>query len=197
MGRAQQAQVRQQGNTLLGQESGFANQNASNAQGDYNFLMPALTNLYNNPGYTAEQQSAITNATEGGIGAGFGASEQAATNRAARTNNAAGLTSTQDELARERMRTSADAASQNQTNFANAARGDQQRALQAMQGLFGTSLSGASSGFGNANSTLGILNDSANQKNAFTNSLLGALGKSLGTFGFASGPSGNSYGFGG
>ena len=62
MGRSEQKQVQQQGNTLLG------NENATTAE-TKNLLMPALSSELQNPGYTDAQKTAITGATEGGIGA--------------------------------------------------------------------------------------------------------------------------------
>jgi hypothetical protein len=146
--------------------------------------------MFNNPGYTAAQQGAITNATEGGVGAAAGAASQQAANQAARTGNSAGLTSNLDALARQRMITSGNLEAQNQVTFANDAQKQQEQALQGMQGLYGTATGGA-------NSTLSTLNNSANQPNAFTSSLEGALGKSLGTLsGNFGGGQAPSFGFG-
>lgn len=183
MGRAEQAQVRKQGNTLFGQED-------PNAQAAGQAALSGFQSLYANPGYTPAQQTAITQATEGGIGAAQGAAQQRLANSAARTRNSAGLTANEDELSREALRTGAAAGAQNQETFANAARADRNLALGGFQSLYGTSLGGA-------NNTLGILNNSANQKNAFTDSFQSALGKSLGSIGGSfSGPGGSSFGFG-
>jgi hypothetical protein len=145
--------------------------------------------MYANPGYTAAQQGAITNATEGGVGAAAGAASQQAANAAAKSGNSAGLTSNLDALARQRMITSGNLEAQNQVTFANDAQKQQEQALQGMQGLYGTATGGA-------NSTLSTLNNSANQP-GFGSSLFGALGKSLGTVGGSFGGGGApSFGFG-
>jgi hypothetical protein len=183
MGRGgNQQQVQNSGNTLLNSEQQNTTTNQGNAQAAQSFLMPAYQNLYANPGYTPDQKSAITSATEGGTGAAFGAAAQEATNRAGRTNNSAGLTSTMDALARTRMQTAAEQTAQNETGFANAARGDQARALTGINSLYGTATGATNAGFGAQNSTLGTLsNNAANQKKGgFWNSFMDTLGTSLG-----------------
>src|ERR1051326_116383 len=108
MGRGgNQQQVQDSGNALLKTENQNATQNQQEGQNAYGFLMPAYSSMYSKPGYTDAQKSAITNATEGGTGAAFGAAGQEATNAAARTNNAAALPASMDSLARTRMRTAA------------------------------------------------------------------------------------------
>lgn len=187
MGRSQQAQVRQQGNSLIGNENANANTNQTEAQGAFSAANQGYASLYNNPGYDAATKSAITTATEGGIGAASGAAQQLDANRAARTRNSAGLASSEDELARQRMQTSAQVGSGNVIKEADAAKSDQLKALQGMQGLYGTA-TGAGIGYtGAANNTLGTLNNSANQPNAFNQAFQSAVGKSLGTFGFSGG----------
>lgn len=197
MGRSQQAQVRQQGNTLLGNENTNAQTNQTEAQGAFNAANQGYASLYNNPGYDATTKSAITNATEGGIGAATGAANTLAANRVARTRNSAGLASSEDELARTGQRAAGQIGATTQITEADAARSDQQAALKGMAGLYGTA-TGAGEGYtGQANNTLGILNNSANQKNSFTNSFQTALGKSLGTFGFSGSSGGVDYSGGG
>ena len=142
MSRAQQAAVQQSGNNLLNTETGQLPLGGQAAAG--------WQSLLTNPGLTDAQKSAQTAATEGGIGAAFGSANQGAVNQAARTNNTAGLTSTEDALARQRMITSADAAAKNQQYFTEAARGDTKAALGGIGNLFATNLGGA-------NTTLGTL----------------------------------------
>lgn len=115
------------------------------AQNAYGSLFPGYENMLANPGYTSQQQTAITGATEGGIGAAFGSSAEGAANRAARTNNTAGLTASQDALARQRMITAGQAGAQNQVTFANDAQKQQEQALQGLQGIYGTGVQGANS----------------------------------------------------
>jgi hypothetical protein len=174
MGRSEQKQVNREATGLFNTETG----NAAQAQ---NLLMPAYSKLLANPGYTPAQQNAITRSTEGGLGAAFGAEEEGASNRAARMNNTAGLTSTEDALARDRMRTSAAAGAQNETNFANAARTDRNVALGGLGGMFGTNLSGA-------NQTLGVQAGNAKTKgfwDSFADSLAHGAGSTLGAAAFA------------
>lgn len=187
MGRSQQAQVRQQGNSLIGNENANANTNQTEAQGAFNATNQGYADLYNNPGYDAATKSAITTATEGGIGAATGAANTLAANRVARTRNSAGLASSEDELARSGQRTAGQIGATTQITEADAARSDKLKALQGMQGLYGTA-TGAGIGYtGAANNTLGTLNNSANQPNAFNQAFQSAVGKSLGTFGFSGG----------
>lgn len=168
MSRSQQAQVQQNAQGML------TNENA-NANSAINTALPGYQAIAANPGYTPAQQTAITNATLGGIGAAFGNANQGAVNQAARTNNTAGLTSTEDALARQRMQTSAQAGAQNQETFANNAQQQRLAALGGLGGLYGQTLSGA-------NSTLGT--EAGNSKtpgfwDTFGNAFAGALGKGL------------------
>ncbi len=150
--------------------------------------MPSLQGQLANPGYTPQQQSAITGATEGGIGAAFGSANEGAANTAARTNNAAGLGSQQDALARQRMITSGNLGAQNQTGFANNAQEQQARAQGGIGQLFGQNL-------GAANNALGTANQASEANPSFWDQFGGAAAKSLGSFGggYSSGPAGNTY----
>src|SRR5208283_706973 len=166
MSRAQQNQQLQTGNTMVANE----NQNAATA---LNSVMPSYQQQLQSPGYTAAQQSAITNATTQGVGAAFGNAAETGANTAARTNNSAGLTANQDALARQRMITSGNLGAQNQVTFANDAQKQQAAAQAGLGNIFGTSTNAA-------NATMGV-----NAKNAatpsfwdeFGNSLAGSLGK--------------------
>lgn len=158
--------MNKQGTSLLNTENTNSGQALST-------LMPSLQNELANPGYTPAQQTAITGATEGGLGAAFGAAQQQATNTAARTGNAASLPAEQDQLARQRMITSGSLAAQNQTNFANDAQKQQAAAQGGLGQIFGQSQSGA-------NQTLGTL--AGNSKtpgfwDTLGDSFAGALGK--------------------
>lgn len=131
-----------------------------------------------NPGFTPAQQNSITNATEGGIGAAFGSANQGAVNQAARTNNTAGLTSTQDALARQRMVTSGQAAATNQAGFAQDAQQQEMQALGGLNSVFGTST-------GAGNSTLGTLAGNAKTPgfwDTLGSSFANSLGSSAGQF---------------
>lgn len=129
-----------------------------------------------NPGYTPAQKTAITGATEGGVGAAFGSAEEGAVNRAGRTGNTAGLTSNEDALARERMVTSGNLAAHNEAGFADAARQDRNFALTGKSGQYSTNLQGA-------NATLGTLGHNAQTPgfwDNFGNAFAGAAGTLLG-----------------
>src|SRR5208283_3853345 len=181
MSRSQQNQQLQTGNTMV------ANENA-NASTALNSVMPSYQQQLQSPGYTAAQQSGITNATTQGVGAAFGNAVEGATNAAARTNNTAGLTANQDALARQRMITSGNLGAQNQVTFANDAQKQEAAAQAGLSNIFGTST-------GAANTTLGV-----NAKNAATPSFWDEFGnaaaKSLGSFDANFGSGGASGGFG-
>jgi hypothetical protein len=155
--------------------------------------MPQYQSILANPGYTPAQQNAITGATEGGIGAAFGSASEGAANRAARTNNTAGLTANEDALARQRMITSGNLAAQNQTNFANNAEQQRQMALGGIGQLFGQNLSGA-------NQTLGTQAGNARTPgfwDTLGSSFAGALGKGLiPSFDIGGGAGGGGVSFG-
>ena len=172
MSRGQASAVNTQGTNLLNTE----NANSSTA---LNSVLPAYQAQLANPGYTPAQQNAITQNSLGGIGAAFGAANQNATNTAARTGNAADLTSQQDALARERMQAVGSQEAQNQNTFTNAARADRNAAQGGLSGIFRTSQGGA-------NSTLGTLSGNANAGNnksfwdQLTSGVLGAGSTALG-----------------
>jgi|SRR5579859_1586055 len=187
MGRGgNQQQVQNQGNTLLNAEGANTATNQANAAQAQSFLMPAYQNMYNNPGLTPAQQQAETAATEQGTGAAFGAASQEATNRAARTNNAAGLTSTQDALARDRMRTAAEQETQTAANNINATRADQRTGLAGINSLYGTATGATNAGYGSQNATLGTLSNNAarQRQGGFWNNFMNGLGSGAGAAGF-------------
>src|SRR5208283_4942113 len=171
MSRAQQNQQLQTGNTMVANE----NQNAATA---LNSVMPSYQQQLQSPGYTAAQQSAITNATTQGVGAAFGNAAETGANTAARTNN----------TARQRMITSGNLGAQNQVTFANDAQKQQAAAQAGLSNIFGTSTNAA-------NATMGV-----NAKNAATPSFWDEFGNaaagSLGSFGANFGSGGASGGFG-
>ncbi|SRR6266404_8476305 len=168
MGRGQQADVNKEAKSMVATENANANAAEKAALGGYQAEQA-------NPGYTSAEKTGITGATEGGIGAAYGSASEGAANRAARTNNAGGLTSTQDALARQRMITSGNLADQNATNFANARISGSQNANAGIANIFGQNLQGA-------NATLGHQTENAKTPgfwDTFGNSFAGALGKGL------------------
>jgi hypothetical protein len=171
MSRAQSTQV-------FNQATGNSKQDTANAQSLYGTLVPSLTGQLQNPGYTPAQQNAITGATEGGIGAAFGSASEGAANRAARTNNAAGLAGQEDALARQRMITSGNLGAQNQETFANTALSEKARAQAGLGQLFGENLNASNAALGEGNQA-----STANKSfwdqfgGAFASGLGGGLGK--------------------
>lgn len=100
-------------------------------------LLPAYQSILSNPGYSAADKSAITQNTLGGLGASFGAAQDTAMNRTARTNDSAGFGETLDELARERGRQTSTAESGLQEKFADTALSERDKALSGLSNLYG------------------------------------------------------------
>jgi len=176
MGRSQQAAV----NTLGTNMTNTENATATNA---LNTLMPSYQAELAKPGLTPEQKTAQINATEGGVGAAFGSEAEGAANRAARTNNTAGLNANQDALARQRMITSGNLAAQNEAGFTAAERADRNSAQAGIGNIFGTST-------GAANNTLGTLAHNAQTPgfwDTLGSSFANALGKSAGSISSSAG----------
>lgn len=165
MGRAQQASVNKEATTMLGNENATAGTAGAGA-------LAGFQKEATNPGYTQPEQTAITGATEGGLGAAFGSAAEGAANRAARTNNSAGLTSTQDALARQRMITSGNIGAQNQETIANARIAGTGQANAGLAGIYGTATGGA-------NATLGHQVQNASTP-GFWDQMGGALSTGLG-----------------
>lgn len=156
----------------------------ANAQQTGNAAAAGYQAEQKNPGYTPAEQTSITGATEGGLGAAFGSASEGAANTAARTNNLAGLSSQQDALARQRMITSGNLGAQNATNFANARISGSQNANAGLGGLFSTNLTGA-------NQALGTAGTAAANNKSFWDQFGGAVAGGLGA---AVVPGGTVYG---
>ncbi len=162
----------------------------ANAKSELSTLMPSYQKELASPGYTDAQKTAITGATEGGVGAAFGSASEGAANRAARTNNSAGLGSQEDALARQRMITSGNLGAQNQETFANNAQQQAQQARTGIGTLFGQNLAAT-------NNALGTANQAAAAAPSFWDQFGGAAAKTLGSFGATYAPGGgSSVGFG-
>jgi hypothetical protein len=163
-----------------------------NANSLFSTLMPAYQSQLANPGYTPAQQTAITGASEGGIGAAFGSAAEGAANTAARTNNSAGLTSSMDALARQRMVASGQQGAQNQETFANNAQQQKEQALQGMQGLFGTTTGASGSQLGTAEQASAA---SPSFWDELGSSVAGGIGKTLiPSVNYSAGPVQGGYG---
>jgi len=180
MGRGAQQQ------TINMTDQQLANQNAVNqqlyGQGQSlgNTAAAGYGNLLANPGYTASQQSAISNQSMGALASAFAALASSAANRVARTRNSAGYGDMLDSLARQQGQQTSNLAQQNQLAFANQSKQDQLSALQGLSGLYGVNTSLLSR-------TLGIpgqlLNTRTNLSNApgFGSAFTQTLGRTLGT----------------
>ena len=164
------------------QSTQLANLGTTNAKTAGTAALGGYQAEQNAPGYTPAEQTNLTNATEGGIGAAYGSSAEAAANTAARTNNAAGNAASQDALARQRMIASGQTGAQNAVTIANARIAGSQNANAGLGGLYGTSLSGA--------------NTAAAASPSFWDQFGSAAAKSLGSFGASMPtPGGGSVGF--
>jgi hypothetical protein len=179
MGRGAQDQTRRLTDQQLNQTNAMNQQLLGQQQSLGGTLLPQYLNQLNNPGYSAADKAAITGQSQGALSSAFDALQQSATNRAARTRNAAGFGELTDELARERGRESADVAQQNQMNFSNTAYQRQLAALQGLSGLYGmdTNLLGRTLGI-----PADLLNTRANtlRTPGFFSSLGSSLGNTLG-----------------
>jgi len=143
-------------------------------------LLPQYQSILNNPGYTPEQQAAITGQSMGALASAFDSLRQSAQNRVARTRNAAGFGELADELARQQGREAAGTAQQNQIAFANTALQQRMAALQGLSGLFGTDTSLLSRSLGIPAELLNVRANMSRTQNGFFSSLGSSLGGALG-----------------
>ncbi len=178
MGRGAQAQTRNLIDQQLAAQNAYNQQFEAQQQAVRNQIATGYQNLLANPGYTPDQQSAISNQSLGALSSAFAALAQSAANRAARTRNSAGYGDLLDELSREQTRQAGSLAQQNQLAFANRARADQLAALQGLSGLYGVDSSALAR-------TLGIPADllavrQAASRGGFLEALGQGLGRSLG-----------------
>ena len=120
------AQIDALNQQFLGQQSQLAN-----------LLLPQYQQILANPGLSAADKAAVTANSQGALASAFGALQQAAQNRVARTRNSAGFGELADELARQQGMQQAGVAQSNELNFSNAAFQRQMAALQGISGLYG------------------------------------------------------------
>ncbi len=141
----------------------------------WNSVFPELKNDITNPkGFTDQQKANMTTANSQAAG-GAGIVGQA--NLAAgRTRNQGGFGAALAEAARSGQRTQADNALKIQNADANLAQQKQQRAMGALQDLYGTNVGAANNMFKNANDSLNtwIKADEATQ-----NALMGDIGMGM------------------
>jgi hypothetical protein len=141
MGRGAQAQTQQMIDQQLAQQNALNQQLSSSSQALGSAARSGYQNLINNPGYTDQQKSAITDLSQSALSSAFNALAQNAANRAARTRNSAGYGELLDSLAQRQGQQQANLAQQNQIAFGNAARGDTLSGLAGLSGLYGTDTS--------------------------------------------------------
>ncbi|HXX45056.1 MAG TPA: hypothetical protein VEJ38_10020 [Candidatus Acidoferrales bacterium] len=106
-------------------------------QQDRSLMMPTIQSLLTSPGFTPQQQSAITQQSLGAANTAFDALRQRAANRMAATNNSAGYGDLMSQLGREQAQTDASQTQQNQIAFANRQRQDQLAGLSALGQTYG------------------------------------------------------------
>lgn len=116
-----------------------AQNNALNEQNQQQLqqLQTGYGNILANPGYTPGQQSAITNATMGGLGGTFDNLSNQIKTTAARTGNEAGVTGGLDKLAMTHGADAATLAAKNQAGFAQDAQSQQMEALKGLSSIYG------------------------------------------------------------
>jgi hypothetical protein len=179
MGRGAQAQTQQMTDQQLASINALNQQFLGQQQQVGNLLTPQFQSILNNPGLSPADKAAITAQSQGSLASAFDSLQQAATNRAARTNNSAGFGELTDELARQKGIAAGNQAQQNQLAFSNTAFQRQMAALQGLSGLFGvdTNLLGRTLGIPSE-----LLNARANasRPSGFFSSLGSTLGGTLG-----------------
>ena len=117
-------------------------------------LLPQYQQLLNQ-GYTPQEQSDITQQSQGAVNSAFDALQQRAANRLAQTNNSAGYGELLDELGRAQGQQSASTAQQNQIQFAQQQQQNQLRGLQGIASLYGVDTGLLASGLGDVGRLLG------------------------------------------
>ena len=110
-------------------------------------LLPQYQQLLNQ-GYTPQEQSDITQQSQGAVNSAFDALRQRAANRLAQTNNSAGYGELLDELGRAQSGQSARTAQQNQIQFAQQQQQNMLRGLQGIASLYGVDTGLLASGLG-------------------------------------------------
>src|SRR5256885_10420603 len=119
MGRGAQAQTRQMTDQQLAGVNALNRQLLGNQQQLGNLLAPQYQNIANNPGLSPADKAAVTGDSQGALSSAFGALQQSAANRLARTRNSAGFGELTDELARQKGIAAGNQAQQNQLAFSN------------------------------------------------------------------------------
>ena len=137
MGRGDKTIYQQQEAQQLGLDQGLVNQAEQQRANLYNQLLPQDEAAYANAGYTPQEQQAMRQALSGSLAGAFGAARGRLLNHAAATGNAAGVNSTEEELAREQSRQDAQGEGSLEQGFAQARIAGQNNALRNLQQLYG------------------------------------------------------------
>jgi hypothetical protein len=141
-------------NQAFNNDTGYANSSNATANSILQTALPAITQQLEHPGLTPGQQAAQTADVVGGANATFGGAKQSMENQAAKTNNSAGVVAGEDQLARDKASTIANAENQNTMADAQFAAQQKDQAAALMSSLFGTNKQAATSGFGSASGVL-------------------------------------------
>src|SRR5437868_9282243 len=102
MGRGAQQQILQMTRQQLDAQNSMDQQLYGQGENLQNSLAAGYQNIIANPGYSAAQQSAVTNQSMGSLASTFAALASSAANRLARTNNSAGYGDLLGALARQK-----------------------------------------------------------------------------------------------
>jgi len=164
----------------LNLENQWIQQQMAAQQQGRNILLPYAQGLLSSPGYSPEQQAAITEGAMGPLGARFSAAKEGAEERAARTRNEAGLREQEDELAREQGRQSALIGAGLKKSFADEQQRRQMEGLQALADLYGLDVNLLSRTMGLPNQSIGLMRGGGGFGDVFTQSLARSLGGGLG-----------------
>ncbi|HVA62755.1 MAG TPA: hypothetical protein VNF74_03440 [Terriglobales bacterium] len=152
-------------------QQGYANQQQSygSAYGGYQGELA-------NPGYTAAEQQAMTQATTGSLAGAFDAARQRLQNQAARTGNTAGENATEEQLARQQGQQNAQDMGTLQQQFGQARIQGQQNALQGLGGLYGSSTNATDAAISGGANLVGTQGRIAMQPGFWGSVLAGGLG---------------------
>jgi hypothetical protein len=182
MSRGAQYTTRALTDQQLAQQNQLISQANQQGQQDRSLILPTAESLLTSPGYTPQQQSAITQQSLGAANTAFDSLRQRAANRTAATNNSAGYGDTLAQLGREQAQTDASQAQQNQIAFANRQLQTQLAGLNALGQTYNVDTNLLGKAMGVPSELLGV-RQRASTGSSSANGLFG-LGSSLaGLFG--------------
>jgi len=170
--------------TQLKNLGGQAGTSSKQRGSEYGTLMPGYSSLLNS-GYSPEEKSAINQSTLGAVNSSFGAANDQAARRMARTGNSAGYGSFLGNSARGRSQALASQNLQNQKDFADEALRRKMAGLQGIAQLYGVDTSflnslnqGQNQLLNNATNVYGIA--SKKQASGFGSAFANSFGSGLG-----------------